>query len=417
MGIKDAIDVPEAVRALAAAVAAAGGRAWLVGGTVRDALLGRPAKDLDVEVHGLDAGALEPILAQVGSARAVGRSFGVFKLRAGGLELDVALPRGDSRGGDRGAVSGDPSLSLDEAARRRDFTINAMAWDPLDDRLADPLGGQADLVAKRLRAADPSRFGDDPLRVWRVARFAAVLGFTPAPELVSLCRGIDTTAVPASRVMGELEKLLLQAPRPSVGLAVADAVGARGTWLPAVRADAGDVLDRAATLRDGAFDEALALGLLLAALLAGVREEEAAATLDRLGLVTRGGWALRAEVLAALAAVPTLSVPADDATLRTLAERLEVGFACRVAAALAGGRAAGDNEWRAEELGVARGPLPPLVRGRDLQRIGVPAGPALGRVLAAVRAAQLAGDVTTPDGAMALAGRLWSDRPDGGAGA
>ena len=139
--------------AIARSVRDAGGRALIVGGWVRDRLLGRDAKDIDLEVYGLPADRLKDVLASFGSVNTVGESFTVYKV----ADLDVSLPRRESKvgRGHRGfEVTGDPHLSIEEAARRRDFTINAIAWDPLTDEYLDPHNGRADLERRVLRAVD-----------------------------------------------------------------------------------------------------------------------------------------------------------------------------------------------------------------------------------------------------------------------
>ena len=149
---------------VARAVERAGGRALIVGGWVRDRLLGRDSKDIDLEVYGVPAASLRALLERVGPVNTVGESFTVYKVGP----LDIALPRRESKTGrgHRGfSVSGDPDLRLEEAARRRDFTINAVAWDPLTEAYLDPCGGRADLERRVLRAVDPKTFGDDSLRV------------------------------------------------------------------------------------------------------------------------------------------------------------------------------------------------------------------------------------------------------------
>ena len=118
----------ETAEGIARAVRDAGGRALIVGGWVRDRLLGIDSKDIDVEVFGLDADALKTLLSRFGPVNTVGESFTVYKV----ADLDVSLPRRESkigRGHKAFAVTGDPTLSIDEAARRRDFTINAISWE------------------------------------------------------------------------------------------------------------------------------------------------------------------------------------------------------------------------------------------------------------------------------------------------
>src|SRR5690349_8602662 len=162
----------ETATAIARAVRDAGGRALIVGGWVRDRLLGRDAKDIDIEVFGLPADRLKTLLARIGSVNTVGESFTVYKVAG----LDVSLPRRESKVG-RGhkgfEVTGDPTLSIEDAARRRDFTINAISWDPLTGGYLDPFGGRDDLDHRVLRVVDPRTFAEDSLRVLRAIQFAA----------------------------------------------------------------------------------------------------------------------------------------------------------------------------------------------------------------------------------------------------
>lgn len=409
MAIKQPIVVSPGVLRLCVAVDAAGGRALVVGGTVRDAVLGRESADIDLEVHGLSVRTLRELLSGHGRLAEVGRSFGVFKLKLDGVEVDVALPRADSSAGD--GVSGDPHIGVEAAARRRDLTINAMAWDPLSSALVDPLGGARDAEARVLRAADPGRFGEDPLRVWRVARFSGVLGFSVHPELAVLCRGLDTRSVPAERVSRELEKLLLMSPRPSLGWAAALEVGAAAAWVPGLAADRGAALDRAAGLRDAAGRAPRSLALMLTVLLC--EAPDPASVLDRLGILRRQRFPLRDQILAGVRASRGLAEPVASPVLTRLAEQAEVGLCCLVSQACWPAGAGAANLLQAAMLGVSEAPLPPLIGGRDLVAMGVPAGPGLGPLLAAVREAQLEGDIHDRDAAIELAGRLLSERSPG----
>jgi len=208
------------------------GRPRLVGGGVRDWLLDLEPKDFDVEVAGVDFETLHRALAPFGPTDVVGRSFGVIKVRGpSGAEYDFSLPRRESKtgAGHRGfAVAPDASLSDAEAAARRDFTVNAIAYDPFSGELIDPHGGRADLRARVLRHTSAA-FGEDPLRVLRAFQLAARFDFTLAPETAALCRGIaDSFAeLPVERVWGEWEKWAVKSVRPSRGLAVLEETG----WL------------------------------------------------------------------------------------------------------------------------------------------------------------------------------------------
>ena len=224
--------LPDAVRALLDRLREAGGRPYVVGGAVRDALLGLPVHDYDVEVFGLPVERLRAVLADAGHVNAVGEAFTVFKVSGlPGLDgaVDVALPRRDSKAGPghRGiAAFGDPSLSVEEAARRRDFTVNAILFDPASGDLVDPFGGRADLDARRLRAVDAATFGEDPLRALRAVQMAARFALEVEPATAALCASMPLAELPRERVFGEIEKLLLKSARPSIGLAPAARRGA-----------------------------------------------------------------------------------------------------------------------------------------------------------------------------------------------
>ena len=160
---------------------------------------------------------LKALLTRWGPVNTVGETFTVFKVQ----DLDVSLPRRESKVG-RGhkgfEVHGDPSLSFDEAARRRDFTINAIGWDPLTDEYLDPHGGRADIERRVLRMVDADTFGEDSLRVLRALQFAARFECRVDDATAAVCRATPLDDLPAERIWGEVEKLLLRAERPSIGL-------------------------------------------------------------------------------------------------------------------------------------------------------------------------------------------------------
>ena len=248
---------------------AAGGRAYYVGGFVRDGLLGIENKDVDVEVHGVAAGRLFELLKEIGEPLSYGSEFGIYSLK--GSRVDVALPRSEratGRGHRDFEVFTDPFLGTEKAARRRDFTVNAMMWDILSGDLIDHFGGLDDLAAGVLRHVDDDSFSEDPLRVLRAAQFAARFGFSIAPETVSLCRSMDVSALSRERVEEELRKALLKADKPSVFFESLAEMEQLDCWFPEILALRGveqdprfhpegdvwvhtmQVLDRAAELRE-----------------------------------------------------------------------------------------------------------------------------------------------------------------------
>ncbi len=217
------------IEGLAARIAGSGGRAFYVGGYVRDTLLGREPKDMDIEVYGLEPDALIEILSAEGRVDLVGRQFGV--LRAAGLDVDWTLPRRDSAGR-HPRVAINPRLSVREASRRRDLTVNAMLKDVLTGEVIDPWGGRKDLERKVLRAPDPDLFVEDPLRFYRVMQLCARLEMRPDEELDRICAGMEICTVARERVEDEFARLLLEAARPSLGLAWVRRVGRLDEVLP-----------------------------------------------------------------------------------------------------------------------------------------------------------------------------------------
>jgi len=227
-----ALPLPADLRAMLDAVRRIG-RPRLVGGGVRDWLLGLAPKDFDVEVGGVDFETLQRALDPFGATDVIGRSFGVIKVRsrATGEDYDFSLPRRESKtgAGHRGfAVAPDPALSDAAAAARRDFTVNALACDPFTGAIVDPHGGRRDLQARVLRHTSAA-FTEDPLRVLRAMQLAARFDFTLAPETATLAQTIADTysELPLERVWGEWEKWATKAARPSRGLAVLEETG----WL------------------------------------------------------------------------------------------------------------------------------------------------------------------------------------------
>lgn len=202
---------------IAAAVAQRGGRAYFVGGVVRDRLMNVECKDIDIEVYGLSPQTLREVLSEVGEIVEKGASFGVLGLRHS--DLDIAMPRKERRTGAHHRdfdVSVDPNLSTREASLRRDFTINAMMEDVLTGDVIDHWGGRQDLNARIIRCVSPETFPEDALRVFRAAQFAARFDADIHTETRALCRTIDVSQITHERVFDEMCKALLKAEKPSI---------------------------------------------------------------------------------------------------------------------------------------------------------------------------------------------------------
>lgn len=441
---------------IAAAVREAGGRALIVGGWVRDRLLERESKDVDIEVFGVPADRLRPLLEAFGRVEAVGESFQVFKV--GGI--DVSLPRRESKSG-RGHrafdVTGDPSMSIEEAARRRDFTINAISWDPLTGEYLDPFDGRADLAARRLRVVDPATFGDDSLRVLRAVQFAARFDLTLDEPTRAICRATPLDDLPPERVWGEMEKLLF-APRPSIGFALALDLGVVQQLFPELHAlvgcqqepewhPEGDVWVHTLQVIDQARQRVHDLPrpqqivMLLGAVchdfgkpattafidgrIRSIDHEEqgvgpATAFLDRLHVYSMDGYDVRTQVLGMTAQHLKPGMwfktrdQVGDGAFRRLAQKVDLELLARLAKSDCLGREPGvfncqAMDWfleRARALGVDRRPPAPLLLGRHLLALGLTPGPGVGQILKAVYEQQLDGQVTTIDDALEAARRL-----------
>ncbi len=438
---------------IADAIRREGGRALVVGGFVRDRLLGHASKDLDLEVYGVPEEGLAGVLARFGRVEPVGQSFPVYKVGA----IDVALPRRESKTG-RGhkgfTVTGDPEMPFQEAARRRDFTINAIGWDPLTNEYLDPHGGRADLDRRVLRVVDPGTFGDDSLRVLRALQLAARFDLTLDRATFELCRTIQLDDLPPERIWGEFEKLLCLARKPSIGLALALDLGVVDALVPELRPLVGceqDVLwhpegdvwvhtlmvvDEARTEIDE-LPRAGKIAVMLGALthdlgkpsttlfkdghLRSPGHEEAgvppaSALLDRLNIHAIDGVDVRREILGIVAqhlkpgSWYKVRDEVRDGAFRRLSAKVNMELLVLVARADCRGRGGAFDcsamEWfleRARHLGIEHKPPAPIVLGRHLLALGMEPGPAIGAVLRKVYERQLDGEITNEEEGIAVA--------------
>ena len=393
-------DLPTPILALAEGLREAGGRALLVGGCVRDRLLGRTSKDLDIEVYGLDVRTLIKTLRTFGPVNEVGRSFGVFKLALPQLDIDISIPRRDSNSGPghRGiAVAGDPNMSIEEASRRRDLTVNALLYDPLTHELLDPSGGLKDLNEGVLRPVDERTFLEDPLRAVRAVQFAARLEFKAHPTLHQLCEQASLEELPAERIQGEWQKLLLKSSTPSIGLALARSTRVLHRLFPEVASHEGSspdsALDRAASGPRGDLREGQAWALMLGVWLHSRTPDEVEATLDRLWLHRWSGYRLRERTLQLTQhwqdAIQT------DSHLRHLSTHCELEITLLARWAITEDPLALKALERAQQLGIQHDKPPAILLGRHLAELKIPPGPDMGRLLKAVYRLQLDGTITT----------------------
>jgi len=438
-----------------------GGRAMLVGGCVRDELMGVEPKDWDVEVYGIEPSRLRTILDSFGEVNVVGEAFTVYKL---GNDLDVAIPRRERKVGQghRGfVVEGDPDMSFEEACSRRDFTINAILKDPLTDEIVDPFHGGEDIDKKVLRHVSAETFPEDSLRVLRAAQFAARMEFDIAPETVAICKTIDVTDLPKERIWGELEKLLLRSQQPSIGLrwlydlGVVDQIFPELKSLVGVRQEPewhpeGDVdvhtlmvVDEARKLIDRLpYEKKVAV--MLGALAhdfgkppttkffdgrwrshshdeAGV--EPTLTFLDTIGIYTLNGYDVREQIVQLVryhlkpGEFYNAKNPVGDGAFRRLARKVEPDLLYRVAKADSLGRnpdwlppekrfGSDAQEWfieKVRELQIEKKAPEPILMGRHLLEIGLEPSPRFKQILDEVYELQLDGKITTVAEAIAKA--------------
>jgi tRNA nucleotidyltransferase (CCA-adding enzyme) len=348
-------------------------------------------------------------------------------------------------------------MSIEEAARRRDFTINAISWDPLTEEYFDPFHGREDLAQRRLRMVDPETFPDDSLRVLRAVQFAARFDFQLDEKTRALCRTIPLDDLPSERIWGEVEKLLF-APRPSIGFALAMDLGAIAALFPELQALAGcpqepewhpegdvwvhtlQVVDRARTRVDD-LPRPQQIAVMLGAVahdlgkpattafsdgrIRSMDHEEqgvapASAFLDRLNVNSIDGYDVRRQVLGITAqhlkpgSWFKVRDEVGDGAFRRLAHKVDLELLARVAKSDCEGRQPGTfdcsaMDWfleRARAIGADKGPPKPILLGRHLLELGLRPGPRVGEILKAVYELQMDGSVTSLEGAVAAAKRL-----------
>jgi len=458
-------DVPESTRTLASAIAKAGGRALVIGGAVRDKLMGKSPKDWDVEVYGLDTEKLIQVMSTLGQVDAVGKQFGVLKIVIGDEDFDVSVPRREVKTGAGHRdyeIQPDPTMTIKEAARRRDFTMNTVAMDPHTGETFDPYNGVADIKNRVLRATDPGVFVEDALRILRGAQFAARFRMTVEPRTMQLMQQAspELADLPVERVGAEWRKLLMKGEKPSLGMDVMKQTGALRVLHPELDAmedtpqdpqwhPEGDVwihtkmvTDRATEITQG-MDPEMQEVVRYAALMHDIAKptmtthhddghirsrghEEGGGVL--IGQMFRQQFDVSKDLVEKVAKITTDHIKPQiffidrhkltDSAIRRLAGRLhpatieELVHTAHADHTGRGEQGAHDfpaGDWllqRAEELGVNREPVKPLLMGRHLIQMGIKPGPHMGPILRKVFDMQVDGQVSDLEGAVAAARQL-----------
>lgn len=437
------------LRKLATAIRDAGGRAWFVGGAVRDGLLGLVADDADLEVYGLDQSELSQIAARFGTVHEFGKQFAILQLTGPDGKVELALPRRETKTGPghRGFdVVADPELAPEIAVQRRDFTVNALMQDVLTGQIVDHVGGQRDLNRGVLRHVSPA-FAEDPLRALRAARFAARFGWQVARPTSELCRRLDLSELPIERVENEWKRMLLESRWPGHGVLIMEQVGAlrgqpeisamRGVPQDPIWHPEGDVLhhtalalDAGASIREQMEDPWVEMLAILCHDLGKAGETRFERARWRSPMHDETGVDLTKACVSRLSAHANLSErviplvrehlrPAQlyavkhqvkDSAIRRLAARVHIPALVRIAWADGAGRADASNaaDWpagawlleAAEQLGVRDDGPTSLLRGQDLLARGVAAGPQVGEVLREAFEAQMDGAFNDQSGAL-----------------
>ena len=435
------------------------GEPYVVGGGVRDALLGIPSKDIDIEVYGLTIDELSDIVQRDlgGKQDQVGKIYGVFKVG----DFDISLPRTETKIGAKHTdfdVEPNPNLPPELAAKRRDFTINALMYDYKNDKVLDFFGGVQDLEAKRIKHVSPETFVEDPLRVYRAAQFASRFDFSIDPSTQELARSMDLSEISNERVFGEFEKLLLKSPTPSTGIQALDDMGVLDTQFPEIaalkdthqRSDhhaEGDVfvhtkmtLDKAAEIIQRFPDQKDKTIIMLAALCHDLGKPETTTPDGRAIGHERAGVPLTEEFLGKLtndreilATVPSLVEDhlkplqyhrdgASDAAFRRLINKHGTEYLnllSAVSEADASGRLVKnpdgsvteygneENVWFRDRVkqvseagGLKEGKIAPLITGDDLKGLGFKEGRELGDILRDVQGQQEEGEIASADEAL-----------------
>jgi tRNA nucleotidyltransferase (CCA-adding enzyme) len=456
---------PQQVIDLALACRQIGGRAMLVGGCVRDEMLGVEPAEHDIEVYGIQPVRLRELLDSFGPVDAVGEAFTVYKLGQG---IDVTLPRREKKSGPghKGfVIEGDPEMSFEEASRRRDFTVNAMLKDPLTEEVVDPFDGEADLKRNLLRAVSEETFPEDSLRVLRAAQFVSRYGFEIESATSELCRGIALDDLPKERIWGEMEKLLIRGEKPFLGLkAVYDldiakkifpelqslvGVPQEYDWHPEGNVDVHTMLvaQEARKLIDD-LPHPKKVTVMLGAVchdfgkppttefrdgrIRSLAHDEAGVVpteefLDRLGIHTVGGYDVRSQVVALvrfhLKPGEFYKSKPGDGAFRRLARKVEADLLYRVAKADSLGRNADwvprekwfgseAQEWfieRVRELEVENSAPKPILMGRHLIEMGLEPSPRFKEIIEQVYELQLDGKISDLESALAQAKRIMQD--------
>lgn len=406
--------IPHCIVDFCKAIRDYGGQAYITGGWVRDYLLNRESVDFDIEVYGYSG--LGEFLEYNYVVNTVGEAYTIWKAdmhddSGKRITVDISLPRIEKRSAPQGhknfEVVGNPFLDPKDGCRRRDFTINAMLFDPLTEEISDFYGGRKDLENKIIRAVDPETFVEDSLRVLRAMQFAARFNFSVDPETVKLCQSVDLSDLPAERLWGEVEKWFLSK-YPSVGMRYFFELGIDRIfsidaeldkeWRERLGSFIGKSMDFFLTCKGrpshNGYKQALFL-CFLRPLFSSTADLES--FLDKLKVYTIAGYNVRKKVLD----IDIHNVvPYTDTEIRRESTKKDLSLffdlkICNYVVLKKSTKALIEAEDRAFHLKCLSHPLEPLLTGKHVLELGVPEGKKVGEICKAVFELQLDGKINT----------------------
>ena len=413
------IQLPDKVYRLVKAVEKVGGTAYLAGGCVRDHLLNIPSKDIDIEIHNVEPDVLTSILKLIPPTKAVGKSFGIWKLlkqSSTDIEVDISLP----------TLEGTPvpNLGVKEACRRRDLTINSLLINLHSHEIVDPFNGVGDLEKKILRETDPISFIEDPLRVFRVGQFAARLHCSPTSSLKILCRELTQTSsfanLATERVLMEFEKGWMKSTHPEIAFKIWWDIGALQAYLPYLETLHVDdekqilclnALGRGSRYRTSNIGHSMAImwGILLQL----SSKEQTIDLMNHLSINKYLGFPIRKAVIASHSQSKILAKTITSVVQNQAVEEFNLEFLCAVSDSWFPSGTSMSNLDQARERGILTSPLPPLIQGADLLKMGV-RGVKIGEYMHRVRTDQLKEYINTREEALALLTTLLENDTCGG---
>ncbi len=387
--------LPDRILNFSNSISEAGGTAYVAGGCVRDHLLGIESKDIDLEIHNLAPERLVEIIKRFKPYKAVGKSFGVWKLlpvTQTDLEVDVALPQQNGQPA--------PFIGTQAACTRRDLTINSMLWNIEAQELEDPFHGSDDLQNRLLKATHDEHFAEDPLRVFRVAQFAGRLQCDVDPNLQTLCQTLTAQSsfatLPKERVLIELEKGWFKSLHPEVATKWMVVLRALPEYIPIFKTLSVEQWQRTfnrikyAGSKRSTLSKGHSMGLFWAMLTSEFTDSERTLIFDHLNIERFHGFPIRRAFDQIHSLVSQIAEQSSRIVQNHIGEHIRPTFVYDVADGVLLGQSqyVRENRQQSAERGILHTGLPRLLSGEDLLQLGLK-GAELGKWMQQIRKEQL----------------------------